>query len=108
MTRKFLEFIIIISGLIIIRSQKIEMNFPKFAGKSYDFIIFQGDRQEKVCQGIIPDNGQFTLSVPEAYGDYTGMSRWLITGTKEGGGLDMFVPGHNFSVSCMEDRKSVV
>ncbi|OBS11381.1 hypothetical protein ATE49_10700 [Elizabethkingia miricola] len=104
MTRKFLEFIIIISGLIIIRSQKIEMNFPKFAGKSYDFIIFQGDRQEKVCQGIIPDNGQFTLSVPEAYGDYTGMSRWLITGTKEGGGLDMFVPGHNFSVSCMETQ----
>lgn len=106
MNRKFLTFVIIISGLVIIKSQDIEMNFPKFAGKSYDFILFQGDHQETVFQGVIPKDGKFTLSVPGSYGTYTGMSRWLITGTKEGGGLDMFIPGHNFSVSCLEERPS--
>lgn len=29
------------------------------------------------------------------------MSRWLITGTKEGGGLDMYIPGRDFSVNCV-------
>ncbi|CAM3768825.1 peroxiredoxin [Elizabethkingia occulta] len=106
MNRKFLTFIIVISGLVIIKSQNVEMNFPKFAGKSYDFILFQGDHQETVYQGIIPKDGKFTLSVPDSYGTYTGMSRWLITGTKEGGGLDMFIPGHHFSVSCPEENPS--
>lgn len=83
--------------------QQINMDFPKFAGKAYNFIIFQGEHQEVVSQNIIPENGKFTLIIPEIYGSYTGMSRWLITGTKEGGGLDMFIPGHNFSVSCKEN-----
>lgn len=30
------------------------------------------------------------------------MSRWLITGTAEGGGLDMYIHGKDFSVSCKE------
>ncbi|AQX14036.1 MULTISPECIES: alkyl hydroperoxide reductase [Elizabethkingia] len=78
------------------------MYFPHFAGKTYDFIIFQGGRQQTVYQGTIPLDGKFTLSIPEEYRPYKGMSRWLITGTKEGGGLDMFIPGRDFSVSCKE------
>jgi hypothetical protein len=31
------------------------------------------------------------------------MSRWLITGTAQGGGLDMAKPGQNFSVVCLSD-----
>ncbi|WP_107810157.1 alkyl hydroperoxide reductase [Elizabethkingia sp. YR214] len=77
------------------------MNFPKFSGKSYDFIIFQGSEQKTIIQGIIPTDGRFTLSIPKEYIPYIGMSRWLITGTKEGGGLDMYIPGHVFSVSCL-------
>lgn len=34
------------------------------------------------------------------------MSRWLITGTAEGGGLDMYIPGKDFSVGCTEDKPS--
>ncbi|MCT3918036.1 alkyl hydroperoxide reductase [Elizabethkingia anophelis] len=78
------------------------MYFPHFAGKTYDFIIFQGGRQQTVYQGTIPADGKFTLSIPEEYENYKGMSRWLITGTKEGGGLDMYIPGKDFSVSCNE------
>ncbi|HFK5508121.1 alkyl hydroperoxide reductase [Elizabethkingia anophelis] len=94
-----------------LKAQQIGMNFPKFAGKSYDFIIFQGDHQETVYQGVIPEDGKFVLSVPEMYGIYTGMSRWLITGTEEGGGLDMFIPGHDFSVTCtaeMPNEKNII
>ncbi|OPC52964.1 alkyl hydroperoxide reductase [Elizabethkingia anophelis] len=82
------------------------MNFPRFSGKSYDFIIFQGDQQKTVCQGVIPDSGRFTLTVPAIYGPYRGIGRWLITGTKEGGGLDMYIPGHDFSVSCVDSLPS--
>lgn len=83
-------------------AQTIQMNFPHFAGKTYDLIIFQGDKQEKIIQDTIPANGKFTLRIPTKYAPYTGMSRWLITGTKEGGGLDMVIHGRDFSVECKE------
>jgi len=85
-------------------AQNIEMNFPAFAGKAYDFIIFQGDKQVKIQHDTIPANGRFTLVVPTQYAPYTGMCRWLITNTAEGGGLDMAVPGYGFSVSCMSSK----
>ena len=84
-------------------SQSVSMNFPAFAGKTYDFIIFQGSKQETVQQDTIPANGKFTLTIPAKFAPYTGMSRWLITGTAQGGGLDMAIPGHNFSVTCLSD-----
>jgi len=83
-------------------AQKIEMYFPHFAGKTYDFIIFQGDKQKTLLQGTIPEGGRFSLSIPKEYAPYTGMSRWLITNSKDGGGLDMLIPGKDFSVSCQE------
>ena len=82
-------------------SQSITLEFPAFAGKTYDFIIFQGSTQETVIQDTIPANGKFTLKIPAQYAPYTGMSRWLITRTEKGGGLDMAIPGHNFSVTCL-------
>ncbi len=33
---------------ISIKSQNINMSFPYFAGKTYDFIIFQGGQQQTV------------------------------------------------------------
>ncbi|HCD9236758.1 TPA: alkyl hydroperoxide reductase [Elizabethkingia anophelis] len=79
------------------------MNFPTFSGKTYDFIIFQGSEQITIKQDTIPAGGKFILAIPKEYAPYTGMSRWLITGTKEGGGLDMYIPGKNFSVICTAD-----
>tara|TARA_R110002126_G_scaffold281512_2_gene429347 strand:+ start:14757 stop:16121 length:1365 start_codon:yes stop_codon:yes gene_type:complete len=84
-------------------SQSISMDFPAFAGKTYDFIIFQGSKQETVQQDTIPANGKFTLKIPKQYAPYTGMCRWLITNTADGGGLDMAIPGHNFAVTCLSD-----
>jgi len=85
-------------------AQNIRMEFPQFAGKSYDFIIFQGDKQKTVAQGTIPQDGKFSLTIPKEYAPYTGMSRWLITNSQEGGGLDMVIPGKEFSVSCLEKQ----
>ena len=86
---------------LTIQAQSAEMNFPHFAGKHYDFTIFQGNDQKVIYKGIIPQNGKFRLTIPKEYVPYHGMSRWLITGTAEGGGLDMYIPGKDFSVSCI-------
>ncbi|MYZ59124.1 alkyl hydroperoxide reductase [Elizabethkingia anophelis] len=86
-------------GLFMPKAQSINMFFPHFAGKTYNFIIFQGSQQKTVYQGTIPANGRFTLTIPKEYAPYTGMSRWLITNSQTGGGLNMFISGKDFSVS---------
>jgi hypothetical protein len=50
-------FLCIISNSAI--AQSISMDFPAFAGKTYDFIIFQGSKAEKVMQDTIPKDGKF-------------------------------------------------
>ncbi|MCS3533093.1 peroxiredoxin [Chryseobacterium sp. JUb7] len=87
---------------LTVKAQKIEMYFPHFAGKTYDFIIFQGSSTKTVIQDTIPSDGRFTLTIPKENAPYIGMSRWLITGTQQGGGLDMLIPGHDFAVNCTE------
>lgn len=99
MHKLMLPFFLLCSVLSF--SQSITMEFPAFASKTYDFIIFQGSKQETVMQDTIPANGKFTLTIPKQYAPYTGMCRWLITNTADGGGLDMAIPGFDFSVSCM-------
>ncbi|SMO72790.1 Peroxiredoxin [Chryseobacterium rhizoplanae] len=107
---KLILIIIFLSTTISISGQSVSMYFPHFAGKTYDFILFQG-KDTKVQKGTIPADGRFTLEVPKELSPYTGMSRWLITGTQEGGGLDMIIPGHNFSVECtsaIPDNKNII
>lgn len=45
-------------------SQTITMDFPTFAGKTYDFVIFQGSKAEKVVQDTIA-NGKFKRTIPK-------------------------------------------
>jgi thiol-disulfide isomerase/thioredoxin len=85
-------------------SQTITMEFPAFAGKTYDLIIFQGSKAEKVMQDTIPKDGKFVLKIPKKYAPYTGMCRWLFTNSEQGGGIDMAIPGHDFSISCLSDK----
>lgn len=102
-----MKYWIFIFGFLICCStaaQSITMEFPAFSGKTYDFIIFQGSRAEKVMQDTIPANGKFTLTIPKQYAPYTGMSRWLLTNSEQGGGIDMAIPGHDFSISCKSDN----
>ena len=87
-------------------AQTIKMEFPHLAGKTYDLVLFQGDKQLQAIQDTIPADGKFTMKIPKEYAPYTGMSRWLLTNSAEGGGLDMPIPGHDFSVSCVVARPS--
>ncbi|MFS4432238.1 peroxiredoxin family protein [Chryseobacterium sp. S90] len=107
---KFTRIIIFLGTAIGTYGQSVSMYFPHFAGKTYDFILFKG-KETRVQKGTIPPDGRFTLEVPKELSPYTGMSRWLITGTQEGGGLDMIIPGHNFSVECtaaVPDNKNII
>lgn len=105
MYKIYIYIFLFLSGIFVRYSaQNIRMEFPHFAGKTYEFIIFQGSGAKKVLEGTIPPDGKFALSIPEQYMPYTGMCRWLITGTEEGGGLDMVIPGKDFSVSCLSGK----
>ncbi|RKE77171.1 thioredoxin-like protein [Chryseobacterium sp. AG363] len=103
MTKKILAFILLFS-IFSPKAQTINMDFPKFAGKTYDFVIFQGDKEIKIIQDTIPHNGKFELRIPSEYAPYTGMSRWLITNSEEGGGLDLAIPGLGYAVSCAAEQ----
>ncbi|AQX02247.1 hypothetical protein BBD32_12655 [Elizabethkingia anophelis] len=89
----------------MVSAQKITMNFPAFGGKAYEFVIFRGEEYKVLLQDTIPKDGKFTIELPKAYSPYEGMSRWLLR-TEEGGGLDMYIPGHDFGVSCESSTPS--
>ena len=79
------------------KAQEIQLHFPHFAGKTYDWKIFQGAKELTVRSGKIPPDGRVTLVMPKLYQDYRGMTRWML---KKGGGLDMIYMGRDFSVEC--------
>lgn len=98
---KILTTIALLLGLTAAtKAQTIQMNLPYFAGMTYTFIIFQGEKQITVQKDSIPRNGVFTLKVPKEYAPYTGMGRWQL----ENGGLDIVIPGKDFSISCMVEK----
>jgi thiol-disulfide isomerase/thioredoxin len=103
-----MKYWIIIGFLLLgcgsVDAQRIRMEFPAFAGKTYDFVIFQGSKAEKVQQDTIPKDGRFVLTIPDKYAPYTGMCRWLLTNSETGGGIDMAIPGHDFAISCLSDK----
>lgn len=69
-------------SIYFLRAQTLEIAFPKFAGKTYEFIIFQGSEMVKVKENdTIPHDGVVKLVIPPKYAPYTGMCRWLNTAT---------------------------
>ena len=79
--KKIFTFLLAFSCFIS-RSQTIEITFPKFAGKTYEFIIFQGSQVVKVNENdTIPKNGLVKIEIPVKYAPYMGMCRWLTTAT---------------------------
>lgn len=104
MKEKFISPLLLFLWVLPLKSQEISMHFPAFAGKSYELILFQGSRSVKSVEGVIPGDGKFVLRIPKEYAPYKGMCRWLLTNSKEGGGLDMAIPGYGFSVSCVSSK----
>ena len=78
---KFIIPLVLLSTLQVF-SQTITIEFPAFAGKTYEFIIFQGSEMVKVKENdTIPSNGLVKIEIPAKYAPYTGMCRWLNTAT---------------------------
>jgi hypothetical protein len=76
--------VIILLSATIIQANEIQLNFPHFSGHTYEWKIFQGQNQITAQSSIIPPDGRITLTMPDPYQDYRGMTRWLL---KKGGGL---------------------
>ena len=83
-------------------SQTITLEFPYFAGKTYDFTIFQGEKRITLKADAIPQGGKVQLIIPEEYKDYKGMATWYLTNSATGGGLDLVINNEDFSVSCLD------
>ncbi len=99
---KYFIGLIFIFVNIMAHAQTIEIKFPAFSGKTFEFILFQGDKSVKIYENdTIPKNGLVKIVIPKEYAPYTGMCRWLITNTAEGGGLDMAIHGTGFKVTCL-------
>lgn len=94
-------FAVIFVAVFQVNAQEIHLFFPHFVGQSYDWKIFQGEKQRTVRSGEIPPDGRVTLIMPEDYKDYQGMTRWML---KKGGGLDMIYVGTDFSVECLSEH----
>lgn len=71
--------LIVVSVLIsyIAKAQSINLEFPYFAGKTYEFTIFQGDKRVKLKEGSIPKGGKVQLRIPESFKGYKGMAQCI-------------------------------
>ena len=96
--------LIVVSVLIsyIAKAQSINLEFPYFAGQTYEFTIFQGDKRVKLKEDSIPKGGKVQLRIPENYKGYKGMAQWYLTNSATGGGLDLIINNEDFSVSCLD------
>ena len=92
-------------------AQTINLEFPYFAGQTYEFKIFQGDRQITLKEDAIPIDGKVQLVIPKEHQGYKGMAQWYLTKSKTGGGLDLIINNEDFSVTCLDSvptSKSIV
>ena len=64
-------------------SKRYIWNFHISAGKLISLLFYKVMIKELFVRGDIPEDGKFTLTIPEEYKTYTGISQWLITNIKE-------------------------
>jgi thiol-disulfide isomerase/thioredoxin len=106
---KKLKKAIFILLLIISNStnaQTINLEFPFFEGKTYEFKIFQGDKMITLKTDTIHKGGKVQLFIPKEYAGYKGIAQWYLTNSTTGGGLDLIINNHDFSVSCLDSIPS--
>jgi thiol-disulfide isomerase/thioredoxin len=84
------------------KAQTIDLEFPYFAGQTYEFKIFQGEKQITLKADTLRKGGKVRLSISEEYAGYKGMAQWYLTHSKTGGGLDLILNNENFSVTCLD------
>lgn len=94
-----------------VQAQTVNLTFPYFAGKTYEFKIFQGDKHITLKTDTIRQGGKLQLVIPNQYAPYVGIAQWYLTNNKMGGGLDLIINKQDFSVSCLDSiptNKSII
>lgn len=102
MKKHFIFLLCILSVGATATAQTINLEFPYFAGQSYEFTIFQGDNRITLRKDTVPIGGMVQLQIPEQYKGYKGVAQWYLTSSKTGGGLDLIINNENFSVVCRD------
>jgi hypothetical protein len=106
MIRRYALLLSLMWGVILtLPAQTIQLHFPYFAGVPYTWLLFQGDRQDTLVNGVIPANGKVDLVMPDRHRGYVGMTRWILT-SQQGGGLDLIVNESDYRVVCLEPAPS--
>ena len=95
-------FFLILLLSISTTAQTINLEFPYFAGQTYDFTIFQGEKRITLTQDTIPKGGKVQLIIPDEYKGYKGIAQWYLTNSATGGGLDLIINNEDFSVACFD------
>jgi len=106
MNKKFLYLTGLFLASFGATAQTITIEFPYFAGKTYDFKIVQGNELIVLQNDTIPKGGKVQLTIPEKYKGYKGMALWYITNSRDGGGLDLVINNEGFSVTCLDSIPS--
>jgi thioredoxin-related protein len=94
--------ILLLAAFFTSPAQTIHLEFPYFAEQTYEFKIFQGEKQITLQEDTIPKGGKVQLTIPEEYKGYKGIAQWYLTNSQTGGGLDLILNNENFSVSCLD------
>lgn len=102
MHKNFFFLVGLFGSIINVQAQTINLEFPYFAGKTYEFKIVQGEKHLVLANDTIPKGGKVQLTIPEKYKGYKGMSMWYLTNSSTGGGLEMVINQEDFSVSCLD------
>jgi peroxiredoxin len=102
-----MKYLYIVLGLFTasgLSAQTISLEFPYFAGKTYEFRIVQGENQVVVRNDTVPKDGKVQFTIPDQYKDYKGVM-WYLNSTT-GNGLEMIINHENFSVKCLDPNPS--
>ena len=102
MKKTFKHFFFLLFISFSATAQTITLEFPYFAGQTYEFTIFQGDKRIKLKEDTIAKGGKVQLTIPESYKGYKGMAQWYLTNSATGGGLDLVINNEDFSVTCLD------
>lgn len=96
---KRLFYFLFLGNFFLSTAQSISLDFPHFAGKAFDFWVFQGSQKDTLAKGILDAQGKAVIALPKASLNYAGMAQWML---REGGGLDLVINREHFSVESQE------
>ena len=87
--------------MITSETESMKISLPRFLGKTYYFVIYQGENCKTISEGDIPENGRIIIKISQKYNNYKGRGRMIIYNHAcEVASLEVYIPEGNFSIHC--------